>query len=188
MKIFRLYFILGALFIVSSSLAQDTEKSNFMDNVFVGGGFGAGFGTYTFVNISPIVGYRITPRLSAALRLMYQYTTYDYYYYGDKVNFTGNDYGVGGFLRFMVKGPLYLQAEYEHLNYEDVNYYDGSTIRSSFDSYMAGAGIAQPIGQKAFFFLTVMYNFAYNNINQYNTYRVPYNSPWVFRIGVTAGF
>lgn len=188
MKKFSLIIVLAAIFMVSGSFAQESQNSNFKDNFFVGGGLGAGFGTYTFVNISPIIGYRITPRLSAALRLMYQYTTYDYYYSGDKVNFSGNDYGVGGFIRFMVKGPFYLQGEYEHMNYEDVNYYDGSTIRSSFDSYMAGAGVAQPIGGKAFFFLTAMYNFAYNNISNSNTYRVPYNSPWVIRIGVTAGF
>ena len=122
MKILRLYFVLVASLVFSSSFAQESEKPEFRDKFFVGGGFGAGFGTYTYVNISPIIGYRITPRLSAALRLMYQYTTYDYYVGGDKVNFSGNDYGVGGFLRFMVKGPFYLQAEYEHLNYEVAKY------------------------------------------------------------------
>ena len=191
MKNLRLFFIISAILIFSSSFAQEGQvgqRPAFLDKVFVGGGFGAGFGSYTYINIAPIIGYRVSPRLSVAMRIMYQYTTYDYYVAGDKVNFSGNDYGIGGFARFIVKGPFYLQAEYEHLNYEDIDYQDGSSLRSSFDSFMAGGGIAQPIGGKAFFFLTVMYNFSYNNINRNNTYRVPYNSPMVIRVGITAGF
>lgn len=171
----------------SALFAQEEQGSNFKDKIFFGGGFGAGFGTYTFINVSPIIGYRITPRLSAGVRLMYQYTTYDYYFGGDKIKFQGNDYGAGVFGRFMVKGPFFLQAEYEYLNYEDI-YVDGSSIRSSFDSFMAGGGIAQPISNKAAFFLTVMYNFSYNNIGSSYVYRQPYNSPWVVRLGITAGF
>jgi len=166
--------------------AQDDQGSGVLDKIFVGGGFGAGFGDYTFINVSPIIGYRITPRLSSGIRLMYQYTTYDYYFGGDKIKFEGSDYGAGLFARFLVKGPFFLQAEYEYLNYEDV-YFDGSSVRSSFDSFMAGGGISQPIGGKAFFFLTALYNFSYNNISS-NNYRVPYNSPWVLRVGITAGF
>lgn len=169
----------------SVSMAQQEEGSSFTDKIFVGGGFGAGFGDYTFINVSPIIGYRITPRLSSGIRLMYQYTTYDYYFGGDKFKFEGNDYGAALFARFLVKGPFFLQAEYEYLNYENVYYYDGSSFRSSFDSFMAGGGISQPIGGKAFFFLTALYNFSYSSTNYY---RNPYNSPWVFRVGITAGF
>lgn len=183
----RFSFFLILILIASNLSAQEEQGSRFLDNVFVGGGFGAGFGTYTYINVSPIIGYRITPRLSSGIRLMYQYTTYDYYLGGDKRTFKGNDFGAGLFTRFMVKGPFFLQAEYEYLNYEDI-YFDGSSIRSSFDSFMAGAGISQPIGGKAFFFLTVLYNFSYNNISTTNVYRVPYNSPWVIRLGITAGF
>jgi hypothetical protein len=181
-----------ALFLVlfsfgMTSYAQEDKGPGFIDKVFVGGGFGAGFGNYTFINVSPIIGYRVTPRLSTGIRLMYQYTTYDYYFGGDKLKFKGNDYGAGLFARFLVRGPFFLQAEYEYLNYEDI-YFDGSSIRSSFDSFMAGGGISQPIGGKAFFFLTALYNFSYNNISSVNKYRVPYDSPWVIRMGVTAGF
>ena len=179
-----------ALFLVlllfgTASFAQEEKGSGFKDKIFVGGGFGAGFGDYTFINVSPIIGYRITPRLSSGIRLMYQYTTYDYFFSGDKIKFEGNDYGAGLFARFLVKGPFFLQAEYEYLNYDNVSYYDGSSFRSSFDSFMAGGGISQPIGGKAFFFLTALYNFSYSTTS---FYRNPYDSPWVFRVGITAGF
>ncbi len=174
---------------VQQQQVQQQQRSAFMEKVFFGGGFGAGFGDYTYVNIAPIIGYRITPRLSAALRLMYQYTTFDYYDIQEQMNkkYNGNDFGIGGFARFSLFGPIYLQAEYEHLSYDGL-YFDGTNSRSSFDSFMAGGGIAQPVGGKAFLFLTAMYNFSYDNFNQNNAYRVPYSSPWVIRVGITAGF
>ena len=194
MNIFKLFIIVCTTFLFSNSVAQESQayedqRPAFLDKIFVGGGFGAGFGSYTYVNISPIIGYRITPKLSAALRLMYQYTTYDYYDVQENrtKTYNGNDFGVGGFARFTVYGPVYLQAEYEHLNYDGL-YYDGSTSRTSFDSFMAGGGIAQPVGGKAFLFITAMYNFSYDNFNSAGAYRSPYNSPWVIRVGITAGF
>ncbi len=189
MRRLRLYFIISATFIISTTLAQESQRPAFLDKVFVGGGFGAGFGDYTFINISPIIGYRVTPKLSAGIRLTYQYTTFDYFDFQDQrtKKYQGNDFGVGGFARFMLFGPIYLQAEYEHLNYDGLDY-NGVSSRSSFNSFMAGGGISQPVGGKAFLFFTAMYNFSYENFNTSNVYRSPYNSPWVIRIGITAGF
>lgn len=187
MKIIKLYFTLSALLIFSSSIAQDGQRPAFLDKMFVGGGFGASFAEQSYISVSPIIGYKVTPRLSVGLRLMYQYRTFDYYIGSDEMKFNGNDYAVGAFARLMVKGPFYLQAEYEHLNYEYLNS-NGGTSRSGFDSFMVGGGMAQPIGQKAFLFFTAMYNFSYENHNNNSIYSSPYDSPLVIRIGITAGF
>lgn len=184
-------FTLSVHFVAAqdNQVQQNASKPAFLEKIFVGGGFGAGFGDYTYINVSPIIGYRVTSRLSVGMRLMYQYTTFDYFDFQDQKTktYNGNDFGIGGFARLTVYGPLYLQAEYEHLSYDELNYL-GDKYRSSFDSYMAGGGLAQPLGQRAVLFMTAMYNFSYNNFNASNVYRVPYNSPWVFRVGVTAGF
>ena len=47
------------------------EKPNwkFKDRIFVGGGVQAQFGTVTVIGASPIVGYTITPKLSAGVGL-----------------------------------------------------------------------------------------------------------------------
>jgi hypothetical protein len=189
MKHIKLYFIITGIFLFSNSIAQEGQRPGFLDKIFVGGGFGASFGKYTYINVSPIIGYRLTPRLSTGIRLMYQYTTFDYFDYQDQrtKKYNGNDFGIGAFARFMIYGPIYLQAEYEHLNYDGLSY-SGNRSRDNFDSFMAGGGLAQPIGGKAFLFVTAMYNFSYDNFNSTNLYRVPYNSPWVFRVGITAGF
>jgi len=164
------------------------QKSSLSERMFFGGGFGASFGNYTFISVSPVVGYRITERLSAGLRFMYQYTTFEYSVIpGDKERYNGHDLGVGPFARLMVYGPVYLQAEYEYLNYNAL-YTDGTSRRVSFDSYMAGGGLAQPIGRNAAFFMTILYNFSYQNFNNNGVFRSPYNSPWIFRLGISAGF
>jgi hypothetical protein len=190
MKSRILYLIVCVFITVTSSFAQDVQRDrpSLKDRIFFGGGFGAGFGDVTFVNVTPTIGYRVTPKLSTGLNFTYQFTTFDYYYAnGRKESFTGNDYGVGVFARQMLFGPIFLQAEYEYLNYQGL-YFDGSEYRAGFNSIMAGAGISQPIGSKAFLFFTVLYNFSYAGFDTYNAYRSPYDSPWVIRIGITGGF
>jgi hypothetical protein len=164
------------------------QKSDISEKLFFGGGFGAGFGNYTFISVSPIIGYRVTSRLATGVRFMYQYTTFEYIDQNlDKERYNGNDFGVSPFARFMVYGPAFLQAEYEYMSY-DALFYDGTKRRANFDSFLAGAGIAQPIGQRAAFFLTVLYNFSYENFDNTGVYRSPYDSPWVFRVGISGGF
>lgn len=203
MKKSLLVVLFPSLLLVTQLFGQDSRQdaqqnfqqeaaqgqSGFLDKVFVGGGLGAGFGDYTFINVSPIIGYRVSPKLSIGMRLMYQYTTFEYFDYADQrwKDYSGNDFGIGGFARYMLFGPVYLQAEYEHLSYEAL-YRSGESRRDNFDSFMAGGGIAQPIGRKASVFLTLMYNFSYENFNTSNVYRSPYNSPWVVRVGIAAGF
>jgi hypothetical protein len=190
MKLQFLYFVVCIFLGLTNSFAQEekAERPSLKDRLFFGGGLGAGFGDYTYVNVTPMIGYRVTPKLSVGLNLTYQYTTFDYYYAnGRKETFNGSDYGVGVFARQMLFGPIFLQAEYEYLNYAGL-YNDGSEYRSTFNSFMAGGGISQPLGGRAFVFITVLYNFSYANYNSYNSIRTPYDNPIVVRIGITAGF
>ncbi len=166
--------------------SEQGSGSGFMDKVYVGGGFGLSFGDLTYIQLMPIVGYRITPKLSAGLRLMYQYTSRKYYT-GPTTSekLTSNDFGFGPFARMMLFGPIFLQAEYEYLNYEYYNTPDEKN-RLGFSSFMAGGGIVQPIGGKAAFFLTALYNFSYNSSSTAGPQ--PYSKPYVIRAGITAGF
>jgi hypothetical protein len=171
-----------------AEMARRKPKSEFSEKIFFGGGFGAGFGDYTFINISPIVGYRFNDRLSGGMRLMYQYTTFEYFIGGfSKERYNSSDLGIGPFARLLVYGPVYLQAEYEYLSFKQI-YPDGSSSRTNFDSFMAGGGVVQTIGRNASLFATVLYNFSYDGFNDSNVLRSPYNSPWVVRMGIAGGF
>ena len=57
----------------------EQDKPSFKDRLFFGGGFGLTVGSVTHVDISPMVGYRITDRFSAGIGLSYQYYKYPAY-------------------------------------------------------------------------------------------------------------
>lgn len=154
-----------------------SDKPSIRERIFTGGGFGASFSSYySYVSVSPLIGYKITNRLAGGVQVTYRYTNYKNY----RPAINTNDFGVSPFVRFSVYGPLFLHAEYEYLNYE-FPVSSKETVRMSFNSVMAGGGLFQPIGRRAGFYLLALYNFSY----QANS---PYDSPLVLRAGITAGF
>ena len=152
------------------------DNPSFRDRMFFGGSFGASFGSVTFINVSPVVGYMVSPRLSAGVGVLYQYVR-DERFPGDPIE--RNDWGLNVFSRFLLVPPIFLHAEYEYLNYDYIS------DRLGFNSFLAGGGIAQPISRNASFIAMVLYNFSYVNDA---TVVQPYSDPWIIRVGVTAGF
>jgi hypothetical protein len=183
----RLWFLLFLLGSIQTTFGQwgdqpMQEKPSWQDRMFFGGGLGLSFSqSYDFVSVSPIVGYRLTQKLATGFNFIYRYTKYKYV----TPNFSTNDYGISPFLRYQIYGPLFLHAEYEHLNYQYITY-SGETFRQSYNSFLAGGGFFQPLGRNAGFFAVALYNFSYNAPGPNDYY--PYGSPWILRAGITAGF
>jgi len=185
-KNFLLTWFLALLLTVSYGQwgeEPSAEKPSFKDRIFTGGGFGLSFSNYSdYFSISPIIGYKITPKLAAGVGIQYQYTKYKQY----SPSFTTNNYGGSIFARYNFYGPLFLHAEYEYLSYEYFGY-AGERLRKGYNSVLAGGGFFQPVGRHAGIFLMALYNFTYKNPT--SPYEVlPYNSPWILRAGITAGF
>jgi hypothetical protein len=159
-----------------------SDKPTFRDRIFTGGGFGLSFSNYyDYVSVSPLIGYRITPKLAGGVGLQYRYTNYKQ----TIPKISTNDYGSSIFLRYMVYGPIFLHTEYEYLNYQYV-LSSGEKTRKGFNSFLAGGGFFQPMGRKAGFYVLALYNFSYKS--PYSGEITPYNSPLVVRAGITAGF
>jgi len=162
-----------------------SEKPTIRERIFTGGGLGLSFSNYySYFSISPLIGYKVTPKIAAGVQIQYRYTKYKQTGY----DFSTNDYGISPFVRYNFYGPFFLHAEYEYLNYEYPNPYSQTeTVRRGFNSFMAGGGLFQPIGRHAGFYAMALYNFSY--VAPASPYDVtPYNSPLVFRVGITAGF
>jgi hypothetical protein len=160
-----------------------SEKPDLRERIFTGGGFGASFSSYyDFISVSPLIGYRITPKLAGGLQVQYRYTKYK----TTNPKISTNDYGVSPFLRFSVFGPFFLHAEYEYLNYEFPTSATES-IRKGYNSFMAGGGFFQPMGRRVGLYAMALYNFSYRESTSSTDYS-PYNSPLVLRVGITAGF
>ena len=174
------FFVLG-ISMTAFSQGQDNSLKGapLSDRIVTGGGLGLGFGSVQdYVSVSPMIGYRLTAKLLAGTSITFRYTNYKIVKPAIKLQ----DYGLNPFLRFMVYRNIFLQTEYEYLNYE----YPVSiaeTTRRTFDSFMAGGGFIQPLGKRSAFYLMALYNFSYQETLQYS----PYDSPLVIRAGINIG-
>jgi hypothetical protein len=155
------------------------EGAPLKDRIVTGGGIGLGFGSVQdFFSVSPVIGYRLTAKLLAGTGVTYRYTNYKVVRPSMKLN----DYGINPFLRFTVYRNIFIQTEFEHLNYE----YPitlSETTRRTFDSFLAGGGFIQPLGNRLAFYLMALYNFSYHESIRYS----PYDSPIVIRAGINIG-
>ena len=179
-KLALLIAIIGVVpHLVSAQYFEEApQKASFKDRIFVGGGFGLSFGTITYVSLSPIVGYKITQRWAAGVGISYQYRN-------DKrfvPALTTNDYGGSLFTRYLLIKNIFAEARYEVLNFEYLQS-PSETARKNYDSFLLGGGFSQPLGKKASFVVSIMYNLLYDDLE---TPR-PYNSPLVVNVGVSAG-
>lgn len=167
------------LFSATDSFAQNKDEkpeSPFWSKVFVGGNLGAQFGNITFVDISPIVGYRFTEKISAGFGITYRY------YSVRSFNYETHIYGGRLFARYQPLNFLFLHAEYEMLNWncprmEPTGF---TTERLWSPGLMAGGGFSQPLVGGSSIFIMGLYNFLHNDCS-------PYANPFILRIGANFG-
>lgn len=178
-----IFSLLGTLAFAQWGEEEMSEKPDLRERIFTGGGFGASFSSYyDYISVSPLIGYRITPKLAGGIQVQYRYTNYK----GYNPKFSTNDFGISPFLRFSVYGPFFLHAEYEYLSYQYPTS-PSDKARKGYSSFMAGGGLFQPIGRKAGIYALALYNFSYKDRTSASDF-YPYDSPLVLRVGITAGF
>ena len=149
------------------------------ERIFFGGGIGLAFGDVDYVEVSPLVGLRVAPRVDVGLSLLYRWVSDGRY----SPSLDTSDYGGTLFGRFRVAPSVFLEADWEYLNWEYIRY-DLSTDRTTTSSFLAGGGYYQPLGGRSSLFFSALYNFSYDDDDPFE----PYGSPWVFRAGVGVGF
>jgi len=178
----RLSILTLLILAASLSYAQELPRTPFKDRFYFGGNLGLQFGSSTYIDLSPLVGYKITEKLSAGVGATYIYysikeTAYNYGY-------ETSIYGGRVFGRYHFMENLFAHVETEILNMEVPAIISGSNqytlVRENITSVLAGGGYAQPIGERSALVMMLLWNF---NEDQYS----PYQNP-IFRIGFNAGF
>ena len=185
-----LSFILLQGLMTASLFAQideEDEEIRPIDRLFFGGNFGLMFGTVTNIEISPLAGYYITPRLAAGTGIRFEYFRDKGYFdpYQTTI-FGGNLFtrytiikNLGEGLKIGLNTGIFGQVEYEALSLEKLYFEPPYTEPGRFilHSILVGGGIIQPVGRRSAFLVTILYN-----LNE--TSRSPYTNP-VVRVGFT---
>jgi hypothetical protein len=146
---------------------------------FFGGGFGFGYGDLSWVEIWPVLGYRVSKSITAGVEGLYRVREDD----RTANDITATDYGVSPFVRVNLARGLFIQAEYEFLSYEYVDTSLG-TDRDTYDSFLMGVGLSRPMGGHAAFVVSAFYNFSWSDDELYS----PYDEAWTVNAGVGFGF
>lgn len=150
-------------------------KNSFASHLYFGGGLGLQFGTATLVEISPLVGYKITPKFSIGVSPTYKYYGYNYAGYG---KIKTNVFGGSIFSRYFIFENVFAHVEYETLAYT-TREPNQTAYMQQYDSFFVGGGYNQRIGDKSAMYILVLWNL---NDTQYS----PYTNP-VIRVGFSFG-
>ena len=135
-------------------------------------------GDIDYVSIEPSIGYWITPKLTVGGRLILR-STKNLRVEDSERYF---DYGASVLTRLFVTKRVFVQGEYEYLNYEFATA-GGSTRREGYNSLFGGAGYALQLSRKSWFTVLGMYNFSWKEDEI-----SPYAEPWVLRAGFGFNF
>lgn len=185
MKTARLFIISLIILIATGVFAQyentsgkqgektQKQKRSGPSPWFVGGMIGGGFSSNnSYLEISPIIGYHVTPAFDVGTRLTYIFQSYKDNL-GQKHN--NHNYGVGLFGRYKFLKFLMAHVEYNGLS---VKWYDGN--RYWVNSLYVGGGLYQSMGGRGFATITILYDVFEDPYS-------PYNNPLI-RIGFGVGF
>lgn len=169
-------FIIISVILISSHTFHNVygqwdegDKPPLKERIFFGGSIALQFGTITFIDVSPLVGIRVTPRFSPGLSL-----TYNYYRETRFVTFDTHIYGGSVFSRYTllqnmnkyiplgINASVIAHGEYEALNLE-TEYFD--VLRSQGDknrfwqhNVYAGGGLGFHAGKNSMFTIFVLWN------------------------------
>ena len=165
----RCMTLLSAVLLLMSASAQDPEfrteepKPPALQRFYIGGSFGLQFGTVTNIEISPMVGFWLLPRVAVAAGPSFQYL---------KAPGVGTTvFGGRTYLQFALVKDLsnlipvgagtgiFVQGEYELLSvekrYVTLVYEDEGRVSSG--NFLAGAGISQRTGRRSSLNITFLW-------------------------------
>jgi hypothetical protein len=188
-EIIKILFLLLSFLPVTlfAQQMEEEEKIRPIDRLFFGGNFGMQFGTITSIEISPLAGYYITPKLSAGAGIRFEYFKDKGYYAPYETTIYGGDIftryiiisNLGEGLNIGLNTGIFAQIEYEALSLEKMYFEPPYTQDGRFivHSVLVGGGIIQPLGSRSAFLFSILYN-----LNE--TSRSPYSNP-IIRVGFT---
>lgn len=153
----------------SGSLINPSKKNDvrydISDKVMLGGNMSLTFGSMSMVEVSPLIGYNLSPRVTLGASLTYMYFSYK----SDLYSYSAQNFGGGLFGKIRIYKDFHLQIEPELLNIKYVDY-NGQEKRKWVFNALAGVTFRSRLGER----FAVDYSILWN-LNQ--TQDSPYDNP-----------
>jgi hypothetical protein len=154
---------------------ERSMKNPFADKLVWGGNLGLQFGSQSLVDVSPIIGYKVTDRFVPGFGATYRYISW---HAPGNPPVRANFYGGSVWARFYIIPEIFIHAEYESLNGEWEPYLRPG-YRYFLNTPFLGGGYSQNMGGvSSYIMLLYIINYSYDS---------PYASPLVLRVGFTVG-
>ena len=170
-SILTFFFLFTALSVISGQKSRE-EKPPLRERMFFGGGLGLQFGTYTDIQVTPIVGLWVRPRIAIAAGPNFRYYKYQGY---ESTMYGGNAYvqfvpvqDINNAIPIGLHMGIFLHLEDDLLNFDDP-YVDNARV--TVNTVLGGFGIRQMLGTRSS--LNLMFLWAFNESPLYDLYSNP---------------
>jgi len=167
--------------IQTTQQTQVTQPQQTASKWYYGGTLGFSFwNDYFYLTVQPMVGYKVTPKLSIGGKIGYSYINYS------DVDIDTHNYGASLFSRFRVIPQLYLHGEFVYWSYETL-VFNQSTLsyesgRNWVPFILLGGGFVQQLGPNTSMFIEVLVDVLNDDNSPYEEW-----DPFV-SFGVGVGF
>lgn len=162
-------FIVIVLFISVAAYPQGKikKKRSLNENVFLGGGLGLQFGTFTGIEISPMGGYKPIENMYTGVKLSYQYIS------TIENEIIWNVYGGSVFAEYILFNKIVTHAEFETLNiHEDILIDNQNNIRVQnqfwYSAPLVGGGLYQEMGHRSALIVMALFDVSGSAKSIYN--------------------
>ncbi len=169
----------------SEKQKKPKQRRDMQDRVYFGGTLGLQFGYATSILVEPMVGFKMTEKLSTGVGLGLRYGSYR------DPDFTFTNYLGRFFARYIIIPKIYAHAEYVMESYDsswgDINWSNAEFNRGSRTTVpylFVGGGLRQPSGNGSLV-IQVLFNVLQNDKNSQVMY--PAGTPYI-TIGYFGGF
>ena len=149
------------------------------DRIWFGGGIGLSFGTVTAIQVDPMIGYKVDQKGKFSVGL-----GGSYWYFNDNrfADASFSAFGYRTFTRYRVIQPLYVHAEFLHMNIEGYEAFALERSRFWVPHLLVGAGYVQQLAGRSSVFIQVLFDVLQDPNSIYR------NTGPIFMGGVGIGF
>jgi len=159
------FLVLSIFAAGQESSSKPAERPPVRERLFYGGSFGLQFGTITNIEVSPVVGFWVLPRIAVAAGPSFQWYKNPY---ESTIIYGGRTFmdlyliqDLNNIIPIGLNMGIYAHGEYEGLSIEKaiLSGIPGDEGRLFYDAFLVGPGISQMTGRRSSMNISVLWCF-----------------------------